>query len=81
MRRILLVLTVAVLMAALAGATAVPAFAQDEPSLPGCGGINEAIERQDTREIGKPFEFPAEIPAEPEGPAPPLTIPCVGLEV
>jgi len=69
------------LMAALAVATAVPAFAQDEPSVPGCGGINEAIERQDTREEGKPFAFPAEIPADPQGPAPPLAIPCVGLEV
>jgi len=81
MRRIFLVLWVAMLMAALTVATAVPAFAQDEPSVPGCGGINEAIERQDTREEGKPFVFPAEIPADPQGPAPPLAIPCVGLEV
>jgi len=69
------------LMAALGVATAVPAFAQDEPSVPGCGGINEAIERQDIREKGKPFVFPAEIPADPEGPAPPLEIACVELEV
>jgi hypothetical protein len=71
MGRTLLVLWVAMLMAALAVATAVPAFAQaDPPSLPGCKGIKQAV----AKGADPPLKAPEDVP---QGPAPPLAVPCL----